>query len=170
MSGGPDPARKLYLVATDDGSAVYVENRRVGLEMARQADARVVLFDRSSESYLVDPYPVGAWSSPGDAVSAASRMDAGTLESLGRGYLADQLVDARSDGMDVSAYLALGHGALALAEAVQRWTPDLLVLPAAMARPSLLDRLRRNTLDDLRERVQVAVHLVEPPGADSVAS
>ncbi len=34
-----------------------------------------------------------------------------------------------------------------------------------MARPSLIDRLRRNTLEDLRERTRVEVHLVQPPGA-----
>lgn len=169
MTGDSADARPLYLVATDDGSPVYVETCRVGLDLARKADARVVLFDRSSESYLVDPYPVGAWSSPADAVSAASEMDAGTLASLGRDYLADQLAAARSGGLDVRAYLAMGHGAAALVEAVERWRPDLLVLPTTMARPSLLDRLRRNTLDDLRQRVNVQVHLVEPPHTDHVA-
>lgn len=158
-----DGARPLYLVATDDGSATYEENRREGLELARRDDARVVLYDRSSESYLVDPYPVGAWSSGDDAVSAASRMDPGVLASLGRGYLADQLVAAREGGAEVIAYLAMGHGAPALAEAVQRLHPDLLVLPEAMARPTLVDRLRRNTLADLRARTHVEVHLVPAP-------
>jgi len=159
-----DRPRPLYLVATDDGSKVYLENRRVGLELALKDQARVVLYDRSSESYLVDPYPVGAWSSPGDALSATSQMDPRTLLSLGRAYLADQLVGAREGGLDVSAYLAMGHGAHALAEAVERLHPDLLVLPAAMAQPTLIDRLRRNTLADLRERTRVEVHLVQPPG------
>lgn len=158
MTGGP-----LYLIATDDGSELYSENLRAGLELARAAGARVVLYDRSSESYLVDPYPVGAWSSSGDAVSAASVMDVGTLRSLGRGYLAEQLSAARMTNPDAIAYLAMGHGAQALAEAVQRFSPDLLVLPAAMSRPTLVDRLRRNTLADLRERTHVEVHLVQPP-------
>jgi hypothetical protein len=164
-----DSARPLYLVATDDGSEMYAENRRVGLELALKDEARVVLFDRSSESYLVDPYPVGAWSSSADAVSAASQLNAMTLRSLGRAYLAEQLAAAREAGLDASAYLAMGHGAHALAEAVERWSPDLLVLPAAMARPTLLDRLRRNTLDDLRERTHVEVHLVQRPGTDGAA-
>lgn len=161
-----DTERPLYLVATDDGSGLYGENRRAGLELALKDEARVVLYDRSSESYLVDPYPVGAWSSGQDAVSAASKMDPRTLRSLGRTYLADQLVAARGGGLDVIAYLAMGHGAPALAEAVERLHPDLLVLPAAMARPTLVDRLRRNTLDDLRQRTRVEVHLVQPPGAE----
>ena len=165
-----DKTRSLYLVATDDGSEMYAENLRVGLELALKDGARVVLFDRSSESYLVDPYPVGAFSSSDDAVSATTELNAITLRSLGRAHLAEQLVAARDAGLDASAYLAMGHGAQALAEAVERWRPDMLVLPAAMARPTLLDRLRRNTLDDLRERTHVEVHLVQRPATDGAAS
>jgi hypothetical protein len=46
----------MLLVATDDGAdPAYAVCRRAGLEVARREGAAVVLYDRSSESYLVDP-------------------------------------------------------------------------------------------------------------------
>jgi hypothetical protein len=54
----------MLLVATDDGvDPAYAACRRAGLEVARRAGAAVVLYDRSSESYLVDPYEPGPWTS-----------------------------------------------------------------------------------------------------------
>jgi len=50
----------MLLVATDDGTdPAYAVCRRAGLEVARREGATVVLYDRSSESYLVDPMSPG---------------------------------------------------------------------------------------------------------------
>jgi hypothetical protein len=51
-----------FLVATDRGddpaSAVTLET---ALQLAREASARVVLYDRSAESLFTDPFEAAAW-------------------------------------------------------------------------------------------------------------
>lgn len=160
----PEPLPPLYLVVTDDGKDPELTAvREAGLQMAEQDGARVVLYDASSESLLTDPYPVGAWSPEDDATSPSSDLDPETLEGLGRGYLAEQLVEARGRGLDVTAYLAEGMGANAVAEAVERFSPQVLVLPEAASHPSLLDKLRGRSLDRLEDQVDIEVRLI---GAD----
>jgi hypothetical protein len=55
-------ATSTFLVATDRGddptSAAAVE---LGLQLAREAGARVVLYDRSAESSFTDPFEAAAW-------------------------------------------------------------------------------------------------------------
>lgn len=157
------PARPMrYLVATDDGgSPHYVRCRQDGTALAASAGADLVLFDRSSESYLVDPYPVGAFADDADELGSSATLEPSTLRMLGRAYLADQVEEARAKGLTVHAHLAQGRGAHALFDAVARWQPSLLVLPGALARPSLVDRISGNTLDALMRGIDVEVRLVE---------
>lgn len=156
---------RRYLVATDDElRGDYVGCRAAGFALGAADGAQVVLYDRASESYLTDPYPVGAFSDERDAVSGASALEPGLLRNLGRAYLARQLEEGRSQGVDTIAYLARGHGAAALAEAVKRFRPELVLLPGTLARPSLVDRISGNTLDALRHAIDVEVRVVEPSG------
>ena len=56
----------IYLVATDNGhDPAYAASRAAGLELALATGARVVLYDRSSESYWTHPYDGGG---PGGSV------------------------------------------------------------------------------------------------------
>ena len=155
----------LYLIATDNGQDdAYQVSRETGLRLAKEHSAAVVLYDRSSESYLTDPYPVGPWSDEDDAVSADSDLDARTLENLGRGYLATQLEQARAAGVDAEAYLGQGSGADALQRAIERYRPDLVILPDEVADASLLDRLGGNTLEDFKKAVDAEIRLVDRDG------
>jgi hypothetical protein len=161
----PAPAddAPLYLVATDDTGAGG-PTREEGLQLAARDGARVLLYDRSAESRLTDPYDIGPWGADRDGVGPDTALEPDVLEGLGRRYLADQLRLARARGLDVRAHLPSGTGAAALADACARYAPDLLVLPASMDRPGLLDRITRNTLADLD--AGVPVRLVEAVGAD----
>lgn len=160
MTSPTHPAR--YLVATDDGgSQHYVRCLQEGTALAASAGADLVLFDRSSESYLVDPYPVGAFANDVDELGSSATLEPSTLRMLGRGYLAQQVEEARAAGLTVHAHLAQGRGANALADAVTRWRPSLLVLPGTLARPSLFDRISGNTLDALMRDIDVEVRLIE---------
>jgi hypothetical protein len=166
MSDATSPPRPLYLVATDDGAVEgYDTVREVGLAKALEDGARVLLYDASSESLLTDPYPVGPWSPEDDAIGPNDALDPQTLEGLGRGYLAEQLLAARERGLQVRAYLAEGTGAKAIVEAVERFSPDLLVLPKSLDDPSLVDKVRSNTLSDLREQVGIPILLVDRDGS-----
>ena len=155
----------LYLIATDNGEDdAYRVSREAGLRLAKEDGAAVVLYDRSSESYLTDPYPVGPWSDEDDAVSADSKLDPQTLESLGRGYLAAQLEEARAAGVDAEAYLGQGSGADALQRAIERYRPSLVVLPDDVEDASLMDRLGGNTFEDFKQAVEADIRLVGKDG------
>lgn len=155
----------LYLVATDDGSDPdYATNREVGLRLAKEDGATVLLYDRTSESYLTDPYPVGPWSPESDAVSEDTELDQQMLDNLGRHYLLEQWREAEAQGVRVRAHLARGAGAEALADAVSRYEPDLVILPESVDSPSLADRISGNSLQRMRKRVDVPVKLVSSSG------
>ena len=155
----------LYLVATDDGSDPdYATTREAGLKLAEQDGANVLLYDRTSESYLTDPYPVGPWSDEHDAVSEDTELDRQMLDNLGRHYLIEQIEEAEGRGLSVRAHLARGAGAEALADAVSRYQPDLIVLPDAVDDPSLADRVRGNSLHKFTEEVDVPFCLVNSTG------
>jgi nucleotide-binding universal stress UspA family protein len=155
----------LYLVATDDGSDPdYSTTREAGLELAKADGATVLLYDRTSESYLTDPYPIGPWSDEDDAVSEKTELDREMLENLGRHYLVEQVEAAERQGLSVRAHLARGAGVEALVDAVSRYGPDLLVLPASLNEPTLADRVRGNTLDKFRQQVGTKIKVVEPSG------
>lgn len=74
----------MLLVATDDGvDPAYAACRRAGLEVARRAGAAVVLYDRSSESYLVDPYEPGPWTSQNHGPAGETLLNPNELVRLG---------------------------------------------------------------------------------------
>lgn len=158
-------AERTYLITTDDGSDDLVTTtREVGLDLAEQDGARVVLYDRTTESYLTDPYPAGPWSDEDDAVSPDSELDRQMLDNLGRHYLTEQLDAIERRGLQVHVHLAQNAGAEALADAIERYDVDLAVLPASMDDPSVVDRIRGASLAALRKRVDVPVRLVDQSG------
>ncbi|HEX6254887.1 MAG TPA: DICT sensory domain-containing protein [Euzebyales bacterium] len=127
------------LAATDDGSDPrYAAVRDAALAAARDSGAGVVLYDRTTESYLTNPYPSGPWSSEEAALSPSWELS--------------------------PARLAVDRGAKALRDAVDRYAPDAIYLPAHVSNPSLLDRVRGNTLTTLAGAVDVPVRLVDADG------
>lgn len=155
-----------YLVATDDGSdSAYTVTREAGLEMAAQADAGVILYDRTSESRLTNPYPSGPWSDEDDAVSPDSELEPDTLREMGRAYLADQILDARRRGVVARAHLAVNTGAEALSDAVRRYRPTTVVFPQrATEDASFLDKVTHDTVADLLDHTSADVVLIDDRG------
>lgn len=86
-----------FLVATgrgdDPASAITLE---AGLQLAREAGARVVLYDRATASSFVDPFEAPTWAG-GDVPGWNQLLSPAQLRRLGYGYLAEQLVYARVD-------------------------------------------------------------------------
>ena len=62
------------------------------------------------------------------------------------------------------AHLVVDTGATAMRDAIARHTPDAVFLPAHLARPSLLDRVRGNTLTAIAKVVDVPIRLVDEAG------
>jgi hypothetical protein len=151
----------VVLAATDDGlDPAYQATRRAAFAVAAREGARVVLFDRSPELYLVDPYE-----RPGDGGSpGGSLLNQRTADRQGRPYLASQLAEAQRLGLDGAAWVARGHGPDALAAACEVLDAERVVLPAAVAAPPLIDRVRGHTLAAFRRRVPARISLADLDG------
>jgi hypothetical protein len=161
------PRRRLgpaavVLAATDDGlDPAYQATRQAGFAVAARDGARVVLFDRSPELYLVDPYEParGNGRRPRSAL-----LNQRTASRIGRAYLAEQLAEARQLGLDGAAWVAQGHGPDALAAACEVLDVEQVVLPSTLATPPLIDRVRGHTLAAFRRRVPARIALAGPDG------
>ena len=152
----------LVLAATDDGlDPAYQATRQAAFAVAAREGARVVLFDRSPELYLVDPYEQASGNGGGPRSSLLSQR---TASRLGRPYLASQLAEARQLGLDGAAWVARGHGPDALAAACEVLDAERVVLPAAVAAPPLIDRVRGHTLAAFRRRVPARISLADLDG------
>jgi hypothetical protein len=163
---GHEAARSTtLLVATDDGvDPAYAACRRAGFELARREGAAVALYDRSSESYLADPYPYGVWTSEYLGSAGDKLRGINELIPLGRRYLADQVAEGRALGLQVGAWLARGSGPAAMATACERLQVGRAILPDKMARPPLKDRILGRTLAAFQARVPAKITLVDDNG------
>jgi hypothetical protein len=152
----------VVLAATDDGlDPAYQATRQAAFAVAAREGARVVLFDRSPELYLVDPYEPARGNGRRPRSSLLSQR---TASRLGRPYLAEQLAEAQQLGLDGAAWVARGHGPEALAAACEVLDAERVVLPAALAAPPLLDRVRGHTLAAFRRRVPARITLADLDG------
>jgi hypothetical protein len=98
--------------------------------------------------------------------SAGDRpLDLPDLFRLGRRYLAEQVTEGRSLGLQVGAWLARGTGPAALAAACQRLQADRVILSDQLARPSLRDRVLGRTLAAFQARLAAKITLVDNHGA-----
>ena len=161
-----DSPSAWYLVATDDGSdEVYTATREAGFDLAADAGAGVILYDRTSESKMTNPYPAGPWSDEDDALSPEYELEPETLREMGRGYLADQVVAGRERGLQVRAHLAVNTGSEALSDAVERYRPTVVVFPEQVKDDGgLIDKVRHNTVADLLADTDAHVILIDAQG------
>jgi hypothetical protein len=159
---GTGPAA-VVLAATDDGlDPAYQATRQAAYAVAAREGARLVLFDRSPELYLVDPYePSGNGNGRRRGRSLLSQR---TASRAGRPYLAAQLAEAGRLGLEGAAWVASGHGPEALAAACQVLDAERVVLPSTLAAPPLVDRVRGHTLAAFRRRVPARITLADPDG------
>jgi Putative zinc-finger len=161
LAAGPrvGPAA-VVLAATDDGlDPAYRATRRAAFAVAAREGARVVLFDRSPELYLLDPY------APAGGNGGGPLLDQRTADRQGRPYLASQLAEARRLGLEGAAWVASGHGPEALAAACEALDAERVVLPAVVASPPLIDRVRGHTLAAFRRRVPARIALAGLDGS-----
>jgi hypothetical protein len=161
---------RTVIIATDDRVASpYAEMRGSAVRWAAREGARVILYDRSAESYFLDPYPRGPWTADVEgAPLRESLLAPAQLEPLGRHYLAEQVGAVREEGLDAYAWLPTRPGVTGMADAVERFGADLVILPSSLERPSLIDRVRGNTLERFRAGVPTQVAIAGPQGVELV--
>jgi nucleotide-binding universal stress UspA family protein len=166
---GP-PARKIRLVVAwiaEDRELDHVVS--AALDLGRREGARVVLYDHDTASALSDVLP-NWWASQGERRQYGDPLDEAELVKLGLEPLARKVARARQEGVDAWGWPASGHGTEELVDYARDHGADVLLLPAEMDEPGLLDRLKGETVDEAVEEVEerdadLAILLVNDDGA-----
>jgi hypothetical protein len=143
---------RTILVATDDSPEGWsAGTRRWGIALARAIEADLILYDRSAESYLVDPYPYP------EVLDGQSTLDRRDVVSLGRPHLAQQIDEAESAGVRARAWLPRRPGPKGMADLVAKTAVDVVLLPESVTRPSLLERIRGEMLSRWKEALSTTI-------------
>ena len=171
-STGPDPRDRALIDAVSQttssptgagpGAVVVAMGRdqsdrafRVATAIARDEGRALVIVDRSSESIFGTPY--NDLRGDDDYRPRPDRLfGAAVARREGRGSTARALSAAAALGVEAGAWFPTRSGSDGLAEAVERFSGGLLVLPEAVRRPSVAERIRGMNLDTL-ERIGVPV-------------
>src|SRR6266508_5113337 len=126
-------ARRI-LVVTGESNDDYARTRAAAFDIAAETGAEVILYDHSAESHFVDPYLAGPVAADVRGTHGESLLDEQKVETLGRAYLADQIREARSRGVEAKAWLPLQTGRQGISEGVSRFDADLVIGPEAVAK------------------------------------
>jgi nucleotide-binding universal stress UspA family protein len=135
----------LVAYADDEGRFDHVVEAAV--DVARRSGGRLILYDASSASAFTEPI-AGSVSAEGVEEQYGDPLAPEELERLGRPATAKPVLTAREDGVDAWGWLPSEHGLEAMWDDARRRGADLMVLPAELAEPSVLERLRGDQLDD----------------------
>jgi hypothetical protein len=141
-----DLSPKLVLAyADEEGRFDHVVDAAV--DAARRSGGRVVLYDSSSATTFTEPIasPVSA---EGVDEQFGDPLGPEELERLGRPAIAQRVLRAREEGVDAWGWLPSDHGLEAMWHHARRRGADLVALPADLAEPSVIERLRGERLDD----------------------
>src|SRR5919201_4014256 len=155
------PTCVLAMVA-EDGSYDHV--RRAAVQLAARRGVRLILWDSSTASSFTDPV-ASEVSAEGAGEGFGALLSDVELEQLGRPAMARAVLDARKEGIDAWARLAISHGADVLAEEARVLGADLIVLPEELDDPGVVDRIRGDTVEKTREQASVPVVVVDRSGA-----
>ena len=121
---------RLVLSGTDDGrDAGIAYERAAALALAARVGARLVLFDRTSETWADTPH--------GDGPFGRAQ-----LERRDKPYLVAQLDEAAAAGVEAVAWLPSLPTFEAWTECIERCSPDFVVVPDRLHHRHLLDRLQ----------------------------
>lgn len=153
MATHEDPARTaapaaagpvVVAVTTEDDR--YPRSREIAIELARQVDARLVLYDWDAATVLGDPNPT-AWSADGPDQERPTELGINALEAAGRDAIASQVAEARRRGVEAAAWLPSEPGADALGTFAAEHAASAVVLPEDLSAKGRLERLREGVMD-----------------------
>ncbi len=153
----------VVAVTTDDDR--YPRTRQIALELARHAEARLVLYDWDAATILGDPLPT-TWSADGPDHQAPSELDVDALEAAGRDAIAGQVAEARQQGVEAAAWLPSEPGADALGAFAAEHGATAVVLPEDLAAKRHLERFREGVMDPvaaIRSRSRARIVVVPRP-------
>jgi nucleotide-binding universal stress UspA family protein len=165
-------ARLLVAYVSEDDELDHV--RDAAVEIGGRSGARVILYDRDSASAFADPMP-NQWASQAEGAQFGDPLSDQDLVKLGREPFARKVAAAREAGVDAWGWLASDHGTDALVAYARDHGADLILLPADLEDPGLVERLRGETVDKAVAEAQetpagLAVVLVAADGSTEVAA
>ncbi len=161
MSLSPESAGNagiLVALVDEDGAFDHVWAAAMAAAQGRP-DSRLIAYDTTSASALTEPVasPVSA---EGVADQHGALLSPEELDGLGRPAIARRVEDARRQGIDAWGRLASDHGMEALMDFAGSQGADLVLLPEELGDPSVVDRVRGDTLEDATEVAQVPIQVV----------
>ncbi|MFL5776446.1 MAG: hypothetical protein ACJ76W_09255 [Chloroflexota bacterium] len=116
----------IVAVTSDDPRHVPVLGRAAAL--ARERDARVILFDLDADlGPFESPLPT-EWSGDGEEQQFGSRLDANDLEAAGQPRLAERVRSLEDAGVDASGWLPPNADADALVDYAARQGAEIVIL------------------------------------------
>jgi nucleotide-binding universal stress UspA family protein len=151
----------IIAYTSEDGR--YDNVVQAALQTARDAEARLILYDIDAAQMFTSPTPT-EWSAETPEQDWPELLNDDDLERAGRAPIARQVREARSAGVEAFGWLPQRKGADALAEYADRHHADLIILPAEMEEPGLFDRLRKATVKDAVEQTHRPVAVVHENG------
>jgi hypothetical protein len=155
----------VVAVTTEDDR--YPRSRQIAMELARHADARLVLYDWDAATVLGDPNPT-VWSADGPDHKAPTELGVAALEAAGRDAIASQVAEAQGRGVEAAAWLPSEPGADALGAFVAEHGATAVVLPEDLNSKGRLERLLGGAIDPvaaIRKRSPARVVVVPRPMA-----
>ena len=153
----------VVAVTTDDDR--YARTRQIAIDLARHAEARLVLYDWDAATILGDPLPT-AWDADGPDHETPTELDVDALEAAGRNAIAGQVAEARERGVETAAWLPSEPGADALGAFAAEHGATTVVLPEDLAAKGGLERLREGAMDPVaavRNRSRARIVVVPRP-------
>ena len=153
----------VVAVTTEDDR--YPRSREIAMELARHAEARLVLYDWDAATVLGDPNPT-VWSADGPDHEPPTELGIAALEAAGRDAIAGQVAEARRRGVETAAWLPSEPGAAALGTFVADRGAPTVVLPEDLHAKGRLERLIGGALDPvaaIRKRSSARVVVVPRP-------
>lgn len=150
------------------------EVRRAAMDIARTANARLILYDIDAAPRTLAgvPNPLDGvpqpteWSGDGDDNVGETPFQLGPdeLERMGRHALADQVRQARGAGVNAFGWLPSKRNADELATYSGETGADLIVVPSELDHGGLMARLRGETLEKVVDKSEAAVAVVYEDG------
>lgn len=135
----------------------HPEVRHAAEVHAKDHDCVLILYAEDVASWLSEPMP-NQWASEGEEKRFGDRLSPDDLDALGRSAIADQVREARRDGVRAAAWLPKDKGAAAMAEYAVREKAHIVFVPEAL-----------DSIEEVRSILAAAaIELQVVKGSDSV--
>ena len=147
---------RTVIAPTDDGSdGAYRQGRAAAIALCAAQQAKLVLVDRATESWWIDPYGSGPVTADTEELYSHGErpLERAELEALGHHYLVKQMDEAAAAGVEVAAWLGRRPRFRTLRESLERIPVDVVFAVDWLEHPDRAEQsdLRGGFLDRLRE-------------------